>query len=108
MVIMKELMQGELLDEDVLMSLNDLSHLCHIEPHFIIELVEYGVLEPRVDQREELFFSGENIGRIQTILRLTQDLEVNLSGAAVIVELLEELDKLRSKIHCLERHFNSK
>ena len=105
---MKELMQGELLDEDVLMNLNDLSRLCHTEPHFIIALVEYGVLEPRVDRREEWFFSGESIGRIQTILRLTQDLEVNLSGAAVIVELLEELDELRSKIHCLERHFNSK
>jgi chaperone modulatory protein CbpM len=41
--------------------------------------------------------------RLHRALRLQQDLEVNLPGIALTMNLLEELDELRSRIRVLER-----
>jgi len=42
------------------------------------------------------------VRRAQRALRLQRDLALNLSGAALALELIEELDGLRERIRVLE------
>ncbi|MBI5448434.1 MAG: MerR family transcriptional regulator [Gammaproteobacteria bacterium] len=90
-----EVIQGQLLDEDVFFRLDELCELSDVPPQFVMELVSYGVLEPKGKEQTVWRFSGPAVTRVKTVLRLQRDLEVNLPGAAVIVELLEELEHLR-------------
>ena len=43
-------------------------------------------------------FGLREIHRVQTAQRLIRDLQVNLAGAALALDLLEELEELRRKV----------
>ncbi len=95
----------ELLDESVQLTLGDLARRCKVEARIIVEMVEEGVLEPVGHRPEEWLFYGHDLMRLYRALRLQQDLEVNLPGIALAIDLLEELDELRSRVNRLERRF---
>lgn len=77
---------------ETLLTLEQVAQRCGVEHTFVQLLVEYGVIEVR--QRRPLLLSGEETLRINKIVRLQRDLEVNVPGASVILELLERIDEL--------------
>lgn len=89
--------------DDESFKLTDIVTLCHVEEMQIIELVEYGILEPTGEAQQNWEFSAKNLARAQKAFRLQKDLEINLAGIAMILELLDELTLLRQKIQLLER-----
>lgn len=96
---------SEVLDETIELTLTELSQRCVCRTEFIIEMVEEGVLEPQGDRPEEWQFSGPDLVRLRRAIRLQQDLDVNLPGIALAMDLLEELEDLRARIRLMERHF---
>jgi chaperone modulatory protein CbpM len=68
----------------------------------LIAMVDAGLLEPRGDHPSGWRFSGLDLKRARTVQRLTRDLGVNLEGAALILELLDERDALQSRMRVLE------
>lgn len=87
-------------DTDLLESLNltDLSRFCGVETRWVVELVEYGVLEPRGTSPEKWMFRGANIVRARKARRLTHDLGMNIAGVAMVLDLLDERDRLRHRL----------
>lgn len=94
---------GEILDENLELSLSDLAHRGSVHIEIIIELVEEGVLEPQGRSPEQWRFTGPDLLRLHRALSLQRDLEVNLPGIALALDLLDELDELRTKLDRLER-----
>ena len=97
---------GVVLDEDSELSLKDLACACGIHAERLVEMVEEGLLEPRGHAPQSWRFSGTELERARTALRLQRDLGINLAGAAMVVELLEELRRLRRRVYTLERRLN--
>lgn len=97
---------GEIIDETVELSLNDLAQRCSVKTEFVVAMVYEGVLEPRGERPEEWYFGGQDLIRLRRALRLQQDLDVNLPGVALALELLDELEELRSRLHMMERHWD--
>ncbi len=95
---------GEILDENVEMTLSELARRGSVHIEIIIELVEEGVLEPQGKAPEQWLFSGPDLVRLRRALNLQRDLELNLPGIALALDLLDELDELRAKLDRLERH----
>jgi chaperone modulatory protein CbpM len=93
---------SELLDEGAGVSASELCRLCHTELSKLVEMVEWGLLEAQGDRPEEWRFGGRALRRARTAFRLQADLGVNLAGAAVIVDLLDERGALRSRVAQLE------
>ena len=98
-----KLMQGEILEEDVRISLSQLCQISRLPAESVLEMVEYGVIEPRSGSNERWQFSGQSLNRLRCAQRLKRDLGVNTAGAALAVELLDELQQLRTRIHNLEK-----
>ena len=96
-------MQGEILEEDVRISLSQLCQISRLPAESVLEMVEYGVIEPRSGSNERWQFSGQSLNRLRCAQRLKRDLGVNTAGAALAVELLDELQQLRTRIHNLEK-----
>lgn len=88
---------GELLDERLRYSLREVCDACGVHAELVMEMVTEGVAEPVGPDPARWRFSGVSMRRVHTALRLQRDLGVNLPGAALAVELLEELEELRRR-----------
>lgn len=80
------------------LSFQELCDACGITPDAIYELIEYEIVSPEGVSPDEWVFNMAQLQRAKTALRLQRDLEVNLAGIALILDLLEELDDLRARI----------
>ncbi|MFH1215155.1 MAG: chaperone modulator CbpM [Pseudomonadota bacterium] len=88
---------GMVLDDETQLSFYELCSICDISAETIMDMVEEGLIEPDGREPMEWRFRSYEIRRVQVAMRLQQDLRVNLPGAAVIVDLLEELEELRRR-----------
>lgn len=84
-----------LLDDQVEFSLAELCAACGVTEELVLDIVAEGIVEPRGDEPRRWRFSGVAVTRIQRVVRLQQDFDVNLPGAALAIELLEEIERLR-------------
>lgn len=90
--------------EESSFSLDELCEISHVTPNFIIDLITYEIICPEGATPNEWLFDMRQLQRIQTVLRLQRDLEINLAGAAVVLDLLDEMEQLRAKAELLERY----
>jgi len=86
---------GSIFEEYAVISLHDLSRMCTVETHHIVELVDEGILDVAASDGGDWQFRGDALRRAQLALRLHRDLEVNLAGVALALELMEEIDRLQ-------------
>jgi|SRR5271169_3604000 len=87
-------LSGTIFDESAVLTLEDLSRMCAVDQQHIVQFVEEGILNV-VDVRAEWHFSGAALRRARIAVRLERDLELNLAGVALALDLLEELEQLR-------------
>ena len=90
-------LRGIVLDEQVMFTLRELSLACGVRTELVIEMVEEGVIEPATRQETEWRFYGDSLVRAQRALRLVRDLDVNWPGAALALDLLDELEHLQNR-----------
>ncbi len=105
-----KVIKGILLDERTEFSLAELSRACTRHAEWIVELVDEGILEPVGRHPREWRFPAESITRAQKAMRLQRDLQVNLAGIALILDLMDQIDTMRSRLRRLEqsgRNFGS-
>ena len=95
--------KGILLDETVYYSLEEVCQVSGGRRDWVIELVELGILSPSGDTRSQWQFPGHCLHIAVKAQRLQRDLGLNLPGVALALELLEEIDSLRSRLGMLER-----
>jgi chaperone modulatory protein CbpM len=103
----KELMEvlaGEILEEEMSLTLAELCRACDVHAELIMALVEEGVLEPRGRSMSQWSFPGSSLRRVRVVMRLQRDLGVNLSGAALALELMEEIETLRARLEAVKQH----
>lgn len=94
---------GIIVEENIVFTLGELSLACGQPTEWIVALVEEGVIEPVTEERSNWQFSGNCLRRVRIVQRLESDLGLNLAGAALALELLEELEALRNRIAVLDR-----
>lgn len=94
---------GEIFDDTQALSVDELCRLCAVDRTYIVELVEEGVISVTQIDATDWRFSGAAVRRARTALRLQRDLEINLPGVALALQLLEELDRLRRELESRRR-----
>jgi chaperone modulatory protein CbpM len=90
---------GAIFEESALLTVKDLSRMCAVEERHIVEFVEEGVLSVVEMNAAEWHFTGTALRRTRLALRLERDLEINLAGVALALELIEELERLRRELN---------
>lgn len=88
--------------ERVLFTLEEICERCGTHIEIIIEMVEYGIVEPiEKPSPDDWYFNSQALVRLQRAQRLMDELELNLSGVALSLELLDEIDELQKHIALL-------
>jgi chaperone modulatory protein CbpM len=96
--------QGVILDEYLSVTLAELTRLCGSSGRTLQLMVTEGLLRPQGGGRpEDWRFSGLEVRRARRALRLQRDLDLNLAGTALALDLLDEVETLRGRIRVLER-----
>ncbi|KXS39029.1 molecular chaperone [Modicisalibacter tunisiensis] len=95
MVDRSQPLSGVILEEQETLTLADLSRACAVHAEAIIELVDEGILTPGGSLPQQWHFSGRHLIRARVALRLQRELGVNLAGAALALELMDEIERLR-------------
>jgi chaperone modulatory protein CbpM len=90
-----DVISAVLLDESIEFSLSELCSLCSITEELVVEIVAEGIVAPMGRERAQWRFSGVALTRVQRVVRLQHDFGVNLPGAALALDLLEEVERLR-------------
>lgn len=94
-------LSGIILEELTELTLAEVSHACAVRLEGIVELVEEGIITPVGRAPHCWRFSGAHMRRATVALRLQHDLGVNLAGAALALQLLDEVESLRAKLRIL-------
>jgi chaperone modulatory protein CbpM len=88
-------------EEPAELTLAEFSRVCAVQTEFIVELVEEGVLAPAGQEPQRWRFTYAHLRRVRVVSRLQRDLGVNLAGAALALQLLEEIETLRARLQVL-------
>jgi chaperone modulatory protein CbpM len=89
---------GAIFEESAVLTVRDLSRMCAVDERHIVEFVDEGVLTAIEVTAAEWHFSGAALRRARLALRLERDLELNLAGVALALELMDELELLRREL----------
>jgi len=84
------------IDERVMFTLPELCHASGAERGDLLALVHEGLLAPTGDGPEAWLFNGPALMQARRALRLARELDIGLAGAAVVIDLLDEIDSLRT------------
>jgi chaperone modulatory protein CbpM len=92
-------LEAHMLEQASWLHVDEFCARVHVQQQWIVELVEIGALEPRGgDHPSAWAFPPSEVPRVRSMRRLVEDLGVNLSGAAIILELVEERRRLLSRL----------
>ena len=76
-----------------------------IEFSFISSLNEFGLIELIYIDKDE-FIELEKIQNIERIIRLHNELGVNLEGIDIITNLIEKIDTLQKRLHSVQNQLD--
>jgi chaperone modulatory protein CbpM len=88
--------------DEVTLSVDELAHACDVEPDWVLHHVEAGVLcEGARDQLAPLRFRSSDLRRARELLRLERDFDANEDVAALVIDLADEVQRLRARMQVL-------
>ncbi|MGO4000680.1 MULTISPECIES: chaperone modulator CbpM [Pseudomonas] len=70
---------------------------------YVIEIVEHGILEPQGAQPQDWRFNDYELLLAKRAAKLRRDLELEWEGVALALDLLEEVQQLRSENQMLKQ-----
>lgn len=90
--------------DGTLFTISEVCERCSIQTEIIIEMVEYGIVAP-VDlqtNNDQWQFRPNALERLRRAQRLRQDLELNLAGLALSLDLLDQIESLQQEVNSLK------
>lgn len=79
-------------------TLDDLCEICQVTVESVYEWVDYGVLNPEGVSIAEWRFSTHALIQARRACRLQRDLALNLAGIALVLELVDDVRRLRREL----------
>lgn len=90
-----------LLDDSTL-SLEELARACQVEPDWVVQHVQAGVLGTNGSVKlTRLQFRSVDLDRARRLLSLERDFDANEDLAALVIDLADEVRRLRARLHVL-------
>ena len=93
-----QLFREPIVEEEVHLTLVEMCHACSASEEHVIAWVYEGVLEPSGETPQDWRFTGQSLHRARLAWSLTRDLEVNLPGVALALDLLDKIYALEAEL----------
>lgn len=93
----EDILTGAVL-EDACLTLEELASVCTLSPEWVMRHVEEGVLSGPGRTLSDQRFTSRDLWRARHIHALERDFDAVPELAALVVDLLEEVDRLRARL----------
>lgn len=90
--------------EESLLSLSEVCYICHTSPEIVQDLIDHDIVRAK-NQQSVHQFTLKQLSRIQQSLRLRKDLEINFTGIAIILDLLDSMREMEAEINLFKKHY---
>ncbi len=91
-------LEGVIVENEIHMNIVELSQAASTSEELIMAWVTEGVLSPTGSSPQDWRFGGDSLSRTKTAVRLSRDLEINPSGLALVLQLLDQISHLRAQL----------
>jgi|SRR5450755_1798365 len=91
-------LRGSVVEDELTLTTFELCRACNASEEHIELWVSEGVLQPTGAGRDEWRFGGRSLARMRVAMRLARDLEINSSGVALALDLLDEIEALEARL----------
>jgi chaperone modulatory protein CbpM len=98
-----EILEARVLGESDWIAAGEICELCRIDLAAVMELAALGVVTPRETRPGQWHVPATALPRLRIAARLMRDLDINVSGAALALQLLEAHRDLERRLRHLER-----
>ncbi|MGX4644269.1 MerR family transcriptional regulator [Massilia sp. SYSU DXS3249] len=99
-MLSNQTLTGVLID-DVALDLNELAWACKVEPDWVVRHVEAGVLGGEAAQVASVRFRSVDLARARRLLELERHFDADEELAALVIDLADEVRRLRARLHAL-------
>ncbi len=86
------------MSSNIVYTTNSICSFHEISNEMLSDMVSWGIATPSGTTLKKWIFSQVDYDRIGCALRFNKDLDINVPGAAMALELLGELDKIRREL----------
>lgn len=86
--------EPEIVEENL--TIEQFANACGQNQKWILQLLEYDILPARSDNT--LYFLNDDVARAQRAYRLQRDFDASLSAVAMMLDLIDEVQKLRRQV----------
>ena len=93
-----DIFTGILVGEQGALSLEEVVEACGAETAWVVELVEVGILSPEGRDEAAWRFGAPDLLRARRLARLARDFAGSAEAAALILDLLDEIERLRARL----------
>ncbi|PJD94847.1 MAG: molecular chaperone [Legionella sp.] len=97
----ESILLGVVLEDNMSLTVNEVCQQYLIPKALLEEMIQHGLFE----QQHPLHFTAGDLRRLESACRLHRDLDINLPGVALVLELLEEMEAMRQELRILKKHF---
>lgn len=94
----QDFLAGSVIGDEGVLSIDELARACRAEAQWIIELVAVGVLEPQGTEISRWRFRAADLTCARRVARLQRDFDASLDAAAVMLDLLDQIEQLRVRL----------
>ena len=89
---------GVVVEEEIVFTLSELCRASGTAEAQVLALVGEGVLDPAGTGPRDWVFDGPTLRTVRMAVRLAVDLELGIAGAAIVLDLLEQVAVLQSRL----------
>ena len=93
-----EILTGSVVGDEGVLALEELARACGAEAEWIVELVAVGVLAPQGRETSDWRFRAADLTCARRVFRLQRDFDASLDAAAVMLDLLDQIEQLRARL----------
>jgi chaperone modulatory protein CbpM len=90
---------GKITNAENDLTLFQLCNMSRLAPELIIEMINEGIIDPEGDSKKAWRFSFSSVECVCKVVRIQNDLDVNLPGAALAIHLLERIEELEDMLN---------
>lgn len=96
-IVCGDCVEAQIVDENVTFDLTHFADACGQSPEWVLQLLEYDILPNRPDERVHQFF-GDDVALARRAYRLQRDFNASFTAVAMMLDLIDEVQKLRRQV----------
>ena len=93
-----KLISGTLIDEDMLLTLEEICNAVHADDALVVQLIEYHIIQPKGTSKNNWRFDNLALKRVRLARNFYYDCEVNLAGIGLLIDMIERIEMLENEI----------